>query len=458
MRFGLVLCCLVFTTLAGCTDGGEGAVLEGEHKAGEGLLEGHGAIEGRVVNEQGLALKGARASLLGTNFFAGTNATGHFGFTDVPEGVHTLNVVVSGFQRATKDLEVLAGNVTDIVIQMVPEQVGGAGYRPHVHDYWGGQDTYALLDTTIDMSRYLPHDTLRQFPTAGITRTFLGHGEGIPIPLRETPDGGPPVILPGTATIDVTFTSDDPAFKQMWGLTYRHPESDGFVDLEPKTLGETWTIEVPPEAADSGHQTFSFWQFRIMYPTAVTDGPDWEPATSQGSIDVQMTLHRGAEILPEPGHRVFWEDGNSVMVRDGSEKDARSKGCCSWTWFWYDMDDGQIVPPGTDRLLIEFKAVPGGPTSWVAPDGFRLVFRPADVSPHEIDTSRFVRPEPSTVDDAGLEMTYELVLEPGQQDAFYQTDSNWRMYVVTPSTNSEGQTYWYGAWDFYLGVTAVKDE
>ncbi|MEI7834281.1 MAG: clostripain-related cysteine peptidase, partial [bacterium] len=104
--FGLVICLLLLALVAGCGGGGTDT----------------GKISGKVLNNARVGVAQATVTVQGTDISAKTAADGSYLLIDVPVGVHTLTISMSGFTAATVQVSVTTGvtaTLADVVLTAV---------------------------------------------------------------------------------------------------------------------------------------------------------------------------------------------------------------------------------------------------------------------------------------------------------------------------------------------------
>lgn len=436
-----LLACLV---VAGCAGGGDGTgrsaadtgrieqtiLPEGEKAGGSGTTDGgkadaaagNGELRGTVRDDAGLAMQGALVSLLGTPFSATADAEGGFRFVNVSSGTHGLRVLgdTSVYRVHEGEVTVVADRVTVVTVTLVPLDDRGPGYRPHLHDYWGDNTELELFSMDLDFGKA----GFPQYGAAGdlLSRTYsASQGTYLPFSIPERDDGGPPIVLPGTKEIRFTVSWDTGDVSvDRFQLAY-HPGDQRFRDLLAEN-GAAFTIEVEPEDADNGHQSFSLWQFRIR--AQPRQAP---PNTIFGPVHVEAILVKGT--LPiDPPHEDFWAGNATYLSRswDTAVPGPGSTCCDDNARIKVSADAKRLVPPGTKSLAIRFGFASTQAPGTAADLEWELLAKPANLPPGAPLSEYRVLAHATTA--TGLK-TYDVPVAPGETDAFYQTNSNW-LFVI----------------------------
>lgn len=453
-----VIAILVMTSLAGCTDepvdvGSESIEVE------PGLVVGSdaGVLRGQVFDAAGFELEGARVSVLSTSFFANTDEQGRFQFVNVSAGAHRLQVIDSGHSPFLDEIQVAAGNITEVEIRLLPESADPTG-RQHLHDFWGGQETFLLMDRTLDLAEPedgTPVPDIYWSVFKGVLRPFQ-NSTMWRVPILEPPDGGRPIILPGTAALTLTAAWSDPATEletMGWCFTptnWEDRDSDHLC-TGPKPGPATWEFPIDPRWHDSGHASWSQWEVYLYTPGA-DEGA--RPGVALGSVDVSITLHRG-EVPPEPPHPSYWDGGSSVVVHDETQR--KSNLCCST--FWTYRPDG-IVPPGTTRVVIEHAWTSTALIATAGLQDYQLMVRTAGMNPQTTGRADMLQPEPVTVEGDANEgrKVYELELGPLDADPFYLTRSAWAVSLYNTAFDRDMYDIRGGTVDHHFLITAYNDD
>ena len=450
---------LLPVALAGCFGSGPKAldardVILVEAAPGVVIASDRGALTGFVGNEANLSVKGARVSLLGGDFFADTGADGRFAFLNVTVGAHTLFVQHESFESAEVPVTVDAGNVTDIVVNLLPRDDRGAGYVPHTHDFWGGADEVVLMDRDVVLAPP-PNDagTASAFANSQVRANT---NQTWPIPILGDPDEHK-IVLPGTKEMRVTFSwiPTQITLPRM-GFAYRAPgmTGPGVTFLTPQASGATWTLRVTPTMADSGHQSFSLWALYAYSANAYTSPTTFTPSAVLGPLHVKIILVRG-EVELEPAHEDFWASGTTLVLADYAK--PRQDGAANPTRnpsFGLPLDPKQLVPPGTQRLRIEFRI------AYTVQEGVNLLdwdvtWRTGSQNPQTTTLPQYARATP-TVNEPQHKV-WEIDVKPEDTDAFYQRQSNWQFVPWPKPWPEEGMFLEPRARNYFLGVTAFKD-
>ncbi|MBI2078285.1 MAG: carboxypeptidase regulatory-like domain-containing protein [Euryarchaeota archaeon] len=438
-----------------------------EPEPGVFVAVNRGSVRGTVTNEEEIAIKGARASLVGTNFYADTNETGSFLFENVSLGPQQLSVVAPGFQAYLADLNVEAGKVTDAVVVLLVAEDLDAALRPHLHDYWGDRGEVILMDADVDLTTREANGQsgLTSDPNYAKTvkpnRNMTNPTDNYRFGIKAASDSDPPIIFPGAKELRVTFTwTQENVRLDDMGLIYRHPNSTAFIWREPKTSGQTWTIPVTPDAADDGHEHITSWQF---FATSANDAQgntaNWKPAVILGPLHVKMVIVKG-DLFLEPAHPTFWKDGDTMVLRNRTNEvnfrvTDRTNGNGGMS-----ADKGMLVAPGTAKMRVAFwyyyKDQANGTigSDWVLT--WRLPSQPMATTP----LSEYKRAD-AFYSRAGLKV-YEFPVAPEDWDAFYRKSSGWGWMASPDGQEDDNQLsnsvdYYRGSLWYAIQVTIYKD-
>lgn len=445
--------------VAGCTSGGGGGpeagqvqevgpdvLAPGEAPKSAAALAGKtgkdvpGDLVGQVRDDLNLSVAGASVAILGTQLRDRTNETGWFRLEGIDPGTHTLRIEADAYQVLEEKVTITAGLATVVHVLLLPD-ARGAGYRPHLHDYWGTDTQLTLMDDEFDPrdSADVGHPVLVQtYHTAQHPNT--GSSVYIPIPPVDAGDARPTIVVPGTGSIEVKLTWDPvevsvPAI----GLTYRTAASTTLVALEAQPSPASWTIPVAANETDNGHQTFTLWEFYLVYanrPGTTT----WRPSAVAGPIQVQILLNKDPSgVRFEPGHVDHWGDKTELELPVDPETltfySARTATVAAYHFIY--LADGVIVPPGTTRMTLQFTWDDAGATIPVEKD-LRLGWRTADQPPGQTrDPSMFYRDGEVT---CGAKCwAFDVPVSTAQTDGYYQQASNWAFYPYLGYEEDQGR-------------------
>lgn len=429
-RPALLALLLVLPLLAGCSGKERPDVAADLVDVGGVLVAADKAVvSGSVVSDAGLAVPRARVSVLGTDLFTDADARGAFQLVNVTAGQVELQATHTSYKAHLHRLTALAGQRTVVNLTLLPLDSSSVEL-PHQHDHWGGKDTYDLLDKEIDLgatplgSPY-PDAYWLAYSAAYRGNANVSHWA---VPIDATPHGGPALVLPGTARLDVTVSWEE-AVTEGFGLCYLSAARDPERCLQPQASPASFSVAVSPAMADAGHQAHSLWQL-ALYTRPLTGGGG-NPDVITGTAQVQAVLTRG-EVLVDPPHPTFWDDGDEVLVMD--EQRAGSAACCSAPADFYP---DAIVPPGTTRMRVEHTWAVEGAGEQV-PWEFRIVLRTAAMDPHTTSRADWLQPEPTGGSVAERRVVYEFDVAADATDGYYQQSSFWRFAYFQPRWGPEG--------------------
>lgn len=421
-----------------------------------------GAVAGTVVNDAGFALKGVHVSLLGSTFFGKTEKDGSFRFVNVTAGTWRLRVEATNFQSYENDTLVRAGNVTTVHVVMVPIEETGAGYRPHVHDFWLDQTEKTIMDQEVDLRKTTRNTggvggTSTQQTLSSVTYSAQNNSDNIyriPLPGNGDP---PALIFPGTKEVQVTVSWTQSAFTgTRVGLHYRTAGVGDTVWAGWKGSTQTWKIPVVPEGWDTGHQRFSLWEFWVRPYQDPNEGANFRPGIINGNFHIKVVVVKG-EIMAEPGHEDFWAAGDTYLVNKPEDR----LGECNSAYHLTDRSWGSckfapknIVPPGTAKLVLE-SAWTYYQADGTASGDLVVVYRSPAQNPWTTHITEF---QVATCQPPQAQkVKCEIVLKKGETDAFYQKRSMWSFSMAARGHEKDQIDYEPRTFTFRLTVDAIKD-
>ncbi|MBI2078093.1 MAG: carboxypeptidase regulatory-like domain-containing protein, partial [Euryarchaeota archaeon] len=160
---------------------------------------GHGAVEGRIRDENELPVAGAHVALLGTNHFTQSNVSGRFAFPNVTAGTFLMRVDAARFLPLEQDVVVETGKATKLDVRLTRPSTGSGNFKAHSHDVWG-DDVVRVIDEFDFVPMFLPAFTVGGEANAPLANTWWCVGsvycEAL-VPLDVA-------ILPGTGLVEVT--------------------------------------------------------------------------------------------------------------------------------------------------------------------------------------------------------------------------------------------------------------
>lgn len=469
---------LLTALLAGCASPGSPAGEGGESDAptqqvtyeiapGEtvtvAVAGNKGIVEGVVHTDVGSVLKGARVSLLATDFFTDTGADGAFRFVNVSAGTHDLVVTAQGFQGHRRSIDVVAANASVVDIVLIPDVEGDGSGIPHSHDYWAGKKEHVLVDTKYNLAAPNP-DSFTPVPVQQVTLLLQKPNPNgnttdnwwrLPI-LEGTGDEGPPLVLPGTARMEVALSwNPSEVTVADFGLAYFSAAPVSLTVLGRQSGPALWSIDVNETMDDNGHQPWSFWRL-YLYTTQVTERSPPAVYVMGGSVQVTITLFRG-NVADEPAHKDFWKGNDTLVLRELSEVTSVTTACCQARDGYTSLRlPGQvIVPPGSTRMRVEFYAKYQGAAGATPADlDYTLTWKTAAMNPQTETLSQWVEIAP-TVNEKNHKV-WEFELKPGEADAYYQITSMWEWKPWPKPFTEDGVWLETRTRDFQLGVQVWK--
>jgi hypothetical protein len=410
-----------------------------------------GAVVGSIHDDIGVAVSTAHV-VLARDIEAYSNRTGSFALSNVTAGTYTVRVEHPDYRTTEEPITIHAGEVTHLEVTLVPRVNAGAGYRPHLHDYWADRREVPVIDKSFDWHE--PYD--RAGPEAQtFSRVYdqVTQTEVNPCIFQGKPyfnnrfiwfDDGAQLVWAGTSKIVVKldWTQSDYSGDSL-AIAWKTPVSNDWQMIDPMIKkGAEATIEVASNESDSSHQAFTLWQFVLCINNSTSGTIGVAPVT--GSIHVSMKIVRGREIMPEPPHPYFWANGttfsalpnswnNFTMSNNGYTlgRSAWGSGNAAFAVAPPPKDKGlRIVPPGTKELHVHLEwkySLPSGTKAW------SLTYRPANVHPYssaDPATLKVIAP----ANKGPTSRDYVIPVGAAETDAFYQHVTNWLFFL-----NYEGE-------------------
>lgn len=417
-----------------------------------------GLIIGQVHDAANFSVAGASVALLGTERATTTSWQGEFRFENATPGAFDLRVEAAGFAAKEQRVEVKAGQEARVDITLLPRAGVDVGMAPHIHDYWGSATQWTLMDEVVAMPEQRPE-------LKGTTALLRpNNGANWPFVIPEQEQNRPATIWPGTKEIRFTLSWPTEPENDLpnAGIELQSPLMD-----DPMTLGYvpnggtlTYVLDSANET-DLGHQGWTSWLFWLDVDNSLAGDPTgWEPALGWEGVHVKMEILKGNLTL-ELAHRDFWMDTEMLPIGDqvrgchpntGVPPSEADQTTGPWICpIHQSKEDGavNIIPPGTKKIQVAF--------GWTHANGplpftYSLTYRTAGMDPVATTAAQFRTP--TVVARTASSVLYEIELEPGDADGFYQARSAW-VFKWWWDDNPGYQTGY--PVKFQLAVTAFKD-
>lgn len=400
-----------------------------------------GEVVGLVHDDLDLPIAGAHVALLGTSHFQATSSAGEFHFANVTAGTHRIRVDKAEYHSYEGDLQVEAGKITRVQVQLGLAVDKAAGFRPHRHDDWLGKKALKVLDDDFEFTMpvsYFYGD--RAMPDTACVGTSAPTGIALlysyckfefRLPQQKRHETN--LVLPGTRDVEVKVTWDPMERVDRVGLGFvgnHEPlKSQNFSMLYPRKSGDPFHVRSTWEMTDVGHQKYSTWRFFLFVPTnargeATPQTPYSQPrATAQAflkPIHIQLLIHQGTIPL-EPAHREFWGGNTSLPLIVNSTQQYAPCFCDFPNKYFTWNSKARLVPPETTwvaaRLRVEGTSLPV--YAWT------LLVKPANVmegaDAYDVSEYRRLTPRNNSPNDR----EYVVVLQEGEADPYYARSSEW---------------------------------
>lgn len=421
-----------------------------------------GLLVGRVHDAGNFSISGASVAVLGTEVHGKTSLQGTFRFENLTPGAFDIRIEAASFTPQEQRVTIAAGKEALLDITLEIKDGLDPGMAPHIHDYWGDDTQWVLMDEVVPVpDRIKPQKT----PQTDLLRG--NNDQRWPFVLPDQEQGKPATIWPGTKEVRFTLSWGSEAENTVPNavVLLQNHRMEVPLELTPVTSsgGSTSYVLTTSNETDLGHSGATTWQFWLNIKNSPQGSTTaFRPTLAMDGIGVKVTLVKGDLVL-EAAHQDFWQGNDTLPIGD------QARGCTPNTGvppatidhtesapqYWvcpiHALDNAvNIIPPGTQKIRVEF--------SWThtqvsaLPFTYHLTYRTAAQSPAQTPVEEYRTP--TIVEESGNRILYEIVLEPGDVDGFYQERSLWGFKWHL----DDNQGYQSGfIVKFGLAVTAFKD-
>lgn len=168
--------------------------------------QAYGVITGQVFGEADSPLPGTSVVIRNINLGTVTNLEGRFQLTNVPEGLHKLELVYIGSVTQAIEVEVKANETVDIGIIRLKEEVNELGEVVITASIEGQQRAYNQQKNSDQIKTIVSADLIGQFPDINVSEALQrvagvnierNSGEGTNIRIRGTPSNYTTISIDG---------------------------------------------------------------------------------------------------------------------------------------------------------------------------------------------------------------------------------------------------------------------
>lgn len=261
---------------------------------GEILAQQTGAVTGTVVsanNQQ--PLENAQVLVVGTGIGTLTDADGNFRITEVPAGPQTVQVQLVGYGQSTQDVEVSAGQATQVDFQLEQSAielgeivVTGTGTE--------GVERKALGNTIGSIS----NEELQDAPAANLSEMVQGKEPGMNVlPSSGLAGEGQSIRIRGSASLS---QSNEPLVYVDGIRVNRHGGFSGSVGTGGQgTGGSSRLDDIDPNSIERV-EVLKGAAAATLYGTEASNGviQIFTRAGSEGAARWNFEVEQGAEFMP----------------------------------------------------------------------------------------------------------------------------------------------------------------
>jgi hypothetical protein len=409
------------------------------------VAAGHGAIEGLVIDTNGLPVGAANVAILGTDLSTRSSGKGLFGFANVSAGDYRIRFDAQGFLSLEDDVAVQIGHVTRLNVTLVRPGTGSGNLAAHSHDDWAGATRLQIIDADVTYRIDRPGGFMCGGP--GLNLYDAQCDTPIPFPTDAR-------VLPGATSIEIVLTwSASLGTKEFSMRVETAGNNTPHQDLVPRRSGDPFRLAFFPNEADPGHQRFTSWKLflRPVFPHShyAPFGP-----VPDSSFTVHASVHITKGVVPlEPPHRSFWNGAAELVLFNEVQKTPTCIPCdypragADTNW---RLGDGSLVPPGSKEIKGYLRwtnnnNAPAG-SDWV------LVYRAANMGDTEW--------KKATMSGSGQNRSFAIPVSPQEADQFYQRQSFWAFTIddqvpMTPGISYSANTGYGSRW--WMSATVLRD-
>lgn len=429
-------------------------------------LGGLGGVQGHVITDRGIPVRGAHVVLIGTANFTNTDGKGFFKILNVKVGTVKLRIDRDLLLPVEQLITIQAGRLLTVNVTMVPPEHLRGNKREHDHDDWGGQSKIDLWSGDFTPKGYNVVSGSVNVPGSLVPMChYYASVCQSEIPILEDK-----AVLAGTGMVEViltwseaglpvedlalSFSNGKGSYRD--GTTTYYPERT----MAPRKSGQPFKIYMFPDEADPGHQKYTKWKFNVKVPNTRSSYIPWgAPLVSLiPVVHYEIKIHKGV-VVAEPPHKDFWGSAmEKVLLVENKKSSSGAAVDHPGSPHWYHNDWKSLIPQGTKEirgtLRWENTYIPlAQQTVW------KLAYKPGN-TPYSSAAAEWPALKRAEGTAAGDKLEFVIRPESAELDAFYLTNSNWMFFPDDGQDKITGTTYsantgYSTSW--YLTLKIVRD-
>ncbi|MFA5860179.1 MAG: hypothetical protein WDA16_00650 [Candidatus Thermoplasmatota archaeon] len=314
----------------------------------------------------------------------------------------------------------------------------------HTHDYWKGKEQIVIFQQDVGFS------TVPLFPEGPGT-----NAEGSAYIKLDQPtliyEGTNEVVVLIKGSVDPTLpATPDPAPPTV-KLSYRTAADNKFHAAPAVTLGSPITLAVTPQQTDMPHSVSSLWAFQLL-----TDKPYFS------SVNVTITIKRGAAIVDWPGHPDFYAEKTERVIVDkdfkvhraGIEEGIAYGSASSW------VAPDKLISYQTGLLDVFINITKATASNGATPTGFFLEYHNATILDAEDTFNERIDDKDKGRSFSHKDFHFVVKVDPAGMDGPYQPSSRWGFrpvatFAETPAASMCPGCFAYDI-EYHLTIVAHK--